>query len=66
MSKAKLDEQYLWGGNWYGPGEVDIPDDLAVAIGVISELPKGESVSKEAEQKTTASKSKPKPETSSQ
>lgn len=32
-----LDNQHLWAGNWYGPGEVEIPDDLAKALGLAPE-----------------------------
>lgn len=37
MTKAKLETAYRWGGKTYLPNdeEVEIPDDLAEAIGIL-------------------------------
>jgi hypothetical protein len=35
--KAKLDQTYLWNRQCWGPGEVEIPDSLAIALGLIKD-----------------------------
>lgn len=37
MPRVNLDKENLWQGKSYGPGEVEIPDDLAVALGLAPE-----------------------------
>lgn len=40
--KAKLDQTYLWERQWWGPGEVEIPDSLAIALGLMKAEGKGQ------------------------
>ncbi|HEY9648633.1 MAG TPA: hypothetical protein V6C88_19790 [Chroococcidiopsis sp.] len=32
--RVHLDQSYFWDRRNWGPGEVDIPDDLAIALGL--------------------------------
>ncbi|MDX2215513.1 MAG: hypothetical protein SFY66_19775 [Oculatellaceae cyanobacterium bins.114] len=32
--KVNLQQSYFWNRRTYGPGEVEIPDDLAIALGI--------------------------------
>jgi hypothetical protein len=35
MPKINLDQQYLWAGTYYGPGETQVPDEFAQAYNLV-------------------------------
>lgn len=57
MPKINLDQQYLWAGTYYGPGETEVPDSFTSAYNLTPKETKD--TNSPPDQKTTqGSKSK--------